>query len=381
MGYIESRSVLILFPSKEKEFALKLTEKLEENNIPFEPLDADIDRIYRKLATNTKHSFYILIVATKDFPHKREFGFNDFALLRNSLSHNSTHIRILPIIREKDALHNLPFYLKGLYCIKMMDDEQFEQNISHLIRSIEFESKKPLEVIEEIKKDPIYDNVQVKSFVDQISKTVEYQEKQNKMLKTILAYTGFLVEAFQDTLLTIDELTELQTQFNNLLKHDCSNITNTDELTRCRQNKGKALEVFCKLFFSKAKDITFLEMNRQFEYEEIDLIFENNSREPFLMNLLSPLIFVECKNWSSTISAKEGVWFNNKLLKRKGLAKLGIFIALNDFKQSFEKEIEFVQREGFVVAILSKEDFLDFFNEKKPSVIAFIKKKILESIY
>lgn len=204
--------------------------------------------------------------------------------------------------------------------------------------------------------------------------------EQMEQLHIAVKNTQRIIDYFQDYPLSQIEIDELKTKYNTLLNIDCSQIQDKEKYGLCKTQKGIAFEEFCVSFFSKATGIILLDKNRNFEYEEIDIIFENNSREPFFMNLQSPLIFVECKNWFDKVGKDQAEIFANRLHKRKGTTKLGIFIALNGVKESFHKEIEDIQKEGFTIALVTKEHFDDFFNKQPYTILKFLKDRILETL-
>jgi len=70
------------------------------------------------------------------------------------------------------------------------------------------------------------------------------------------------------------------------------------------------------------------------EDEELDITIQNNSHAPFLMSLGSPVILLECKNWSKPVGSSEIRDFESKLRNHSNLCRLGLFIALNGFSDS-----------------------------------------------
>jgi len=92
------------------------------------------------------------------------------------------------------------------------------------------------------------------------------------------------------------------------------------------------------------------------------------------------MIFIECKNWTSKIPVDEIGKFNNKMIKRKGSAKLGIFIAINGFTEKYNDEIKHLVRDGYVIAIIEGKDFVEFFDKSSSNITDFLKSKIIDSL-
>ncbi|MBK5113330.1 MAG: hypothetical protein KGD59_02440 [Candidatus Heimdallarchaeota archaeon] len=222
----------------------------------------------------------------------------------------------------------------------------------------------------------------VKDFLTNLlsGRVSQFNKEQIRLVHLAVKNTQELKDYFYDYPISDETARVLKRKYDSMLKIECSDIQDEKALAQCRIKKGKSLEDFCKSFFSEANGIIFLDRNRNFENEEIDIIFENNSREPFFMNLQSPLIFVECKNWSTKVGKDEGIVFADKIRQRRGTTKLGIFVALNDCEKGFYKKIAEIQREGFVIAIVTKNHFDDFFSNPPESILSFLKKRILESM-
>ncbi len=100
--------------------------------------------------------------------------------------------------------------------------------------------------------------------------------------------------------------------------------------------KGRLLEELMHKFFSFVKGFVVIERLKT-ETEEIDLVILNKSTIP-LWQKESSLILVECKNWSSKCGKNELVFFKEKIINRKGRAKIGFFISWNGFAKTFTKE-------------------------------------------
>jgi Restriction endonuclease len=69
------------------------------------------------------------------------------------------------------------------------------------------------------------------------------------------------------------------------------------------------------------------------EIEEIDLLVQNNSTDPFWQKV-SPYILVECKNWSAHVGTKELRDFSGKMDRRHAQCRLALFVAAGGFADS-----------------------------------------------
>jgi hypothetical protein len=100
--------------------------------------------------------------------------------------------------------------------------------------------------------------------------------------------------------------------------------------------KGRLLEELMHKFFSIVKGFEVIERLKT-ETEEIDLVILNKSTAP-IWQKESSLILVECKNWSGKCGKNELVIFKEKIVNRKGRAKIGFFVSWNGFTETFTKE-------------------------------------------
>lgn len=100
--------------------------------------------------------------------------------------------------------------------------------------------------------------------------------------------------------------------------------------------KGRLLEELMHKFFSFIKGFEIIERLRT-ETEDIDLVILNKSTSS-IWQKESSLILVECKNWSGKCGKNELVVFKEKIINRKGRAKIGFFVSWNGFTDTFTKE-------------------------------------------
>jgi len=108
-------------------------------------------------------------------------------------------------------------------------------------------------------------------------------------------------------------------------------------------SKGKLLEDSISSLFSSSDQFEIGSKRLNLEDEELDIVLHNNSPRPFFLGLQSPLILVECKNWTVSVGAAEVRNFEGKIRNHANLCRVGLFIAVNGFT---EPVFEFLRRLG-----------------------------------
>jgi CheY-like chemotaxis protein len=121
--------------------------------------------------------------------------------------------------------------------------------------------------------------------------------------------------------------------------------------------KGKLLEDLMVLLFKTIPGFHQTTPNRQNDIEEIDLLIQNASPDPFWINERSSYILVECKNWSKPAGAPELRALFHKLERRYGRSRLGFFIAPGGFAGTF-KDALLAERKGDLLIVLVDHDAL-----------------------
>jgi hypothetical protein len=120
-----------------------------------------------------------------------------------------------------------------------------------------------------------------------------------------------------------------------------------------RIEKGRSLEALMETIF--ASHPSFVVANRALNLgdEEIDLVVRNHVDDPFWQALRSPLILVECKNWTAPVGTKEVRDFETKL-RDHPLAQVGIFVALNGFTGEVKSALLRAEREGYHICTITR---------------------------
>lgn len=103
--------------------------------------------------------------------------------------------------------------------------------------------------------------------------------------------------------------------------------------------KGRALEALLAALIASIDG--FIESGRDVptETEEIDIIFRNESRDPF-WEKQGAMILVECKNWKSQrVGKNEFVLFREKMRNRVRQCTLGFLVCTEEFADTIDKEM------------------------------------------
>ncbi|MFO0604053.1 MAG: response regulator [Polyangiales bacterium] len=116
------------------------------------------------------------------------------------------------------------------------------------------------------------------------------------------------------------------------------------------QKKGAALEQLMLLMFRSIAGFEHARVNRQSELEEIDVLVQNSSADPFWQKEGSYLL-VECKNWSKPVGVPELKLFRQKIEDRYGRSALGFFIAVAGYADTAKVE-EWTRRGGKSLVVL-----------------------------
>lgn len=120
--------------------------------------------------------------------------------------------------------------------------------------------------------------------------------------------------------------------------------------------KGKLLEDLMVLLFKTIPGFRQVTPNRQNEIEEIDVLIQNGSTDPF-WSKESQYFLAECKNWSKPAGAPELRSFLYKLERRFDRARPGFFIAPGGFSGT-TKDAALAERKDKHLIVLIDRDAL-----------------------
>lgn len=136
--------------------------------------------------------------------------------------------------------------------------------------------------------------------------------------------------------------------------------------TQPANEKGKVLEELMTAAFTSHPKLTVVEKRYSTGDEEIDLIVKNGLEGGFWTGLGSPLIFVECKNWTRNIGVRELRDFEVKLQNHYPLVKLGLLVAPGGFSRECAGELKRMSRDNYTIATVDLSDIRRFFDGDRP---------------
>jgi Holliday junction resolvase-like predicted endonuclease len=126
--------------------------------------------------------------------------------------------------------------------------------------------------------------------------------------------------------------------------------------------KGRLLEELMAVLFEAGPGFEIVERRFSTGGEEIDLLLKNNVGRPFWSGLNSPLVFVECKNWSGPVGSGEARDFEIKLQNHRPLVRVGLFVAYGGVTNEFMNELRRASRADYSISVLQREDIVAFLN-------------------
>jgi hypothetical protein len=124
--------------------------------------------------------------------------------------------------------------------------------------------------------------------------------------------------------------------------------------------KGRSLEELMRVIFATPIGFEVISTRYSTGDEEIDLIVKNNIDRPFWSALDSPLIFVECKNWTSAVGPSEVRDFEGKMRNHVHLARLGFFVAPGGFTKGARTEQQRAGRSEYVLVFIDARDLVEY---------------------
>jgi len=130
--------------------------------------------------------------------------------------------------------------------------------------------------------------------------------------------------------------------------------------------RGDALESLVDaLVHTEEPELQVLEKNFRTAEVEIDLAVTNGLKDPFWIALTSPLILIECKNWTKRVGVPELRIFESKMRDRGALCRIGVFVSISGFTKPFLDRLKAVQAGGGVIFAVDGEDLVRLIGEKR----------------
>ncbi len=133
------------------------------------------------------------------------------------------------------------------------------------------------------------------------------------------------------------------------------------------QIKWKQLEVFLENLFNSIEWLEVTEIN-QAEDEEIDLVIKNNINKAFWLNLNSPVIIWEAKNWTKNTPVKEIAILSDKMSDHNNFTRIWFFIAMNWFTKVTEKKLERKWATDKIIVKIEWDDIKELLEKKLNSI-------------
>lgn len=125
---------------------------------------------------------------------------------------------------------------------------------------------------------------------------------------------------------------------------------------RSNQEKGRSLETFFSALVECSHGLTVLDTRLRTQDQEIDLVLKNAVERGFWTALQSPVILVECKNWSDPVGIPEARVFESKLRELGSHGRLGVFLAMNGVTSAFSSHLGKLRRDGLYPVVIGRED-------------------------
>lgn len=132
-----------------------------------------------------------------------------------------------------------------------------------------------------------------------------------------------------------------------------------------KQERGRRLEALvAALLEIPDTGLAVLEKRLKHADEELDLVLRNELQEPFWRNFNSPLVLVECKNWSSRVDINELRVLESKMRDRGSLCSVGVFVALGGFSKPFSQRVRELQVQGLTIFPLERSDIEEIIHQR-----------------
>lgn len=185
------------------------------------------------------------------------------------------------------------------------------------------------------------------------------QEEQVRSLHTELAYAlvrkvNLYNHAFQNLFRNEKQIRE------QYIKAECRDLLSRCEVSTSAAERGRLFEKLTELVFTANRYFDLVDKRVSTGDEEIDLVVKNNVDSPFWNALQSPLFFIECKNWSTSVGAKELRDFEGKLRNHARLVKVGFFVSMNGFTREVANELKRGSREEQHVVLIERADLTEY---------------------
>src|SRR5262249_2591072 len=157
------------------------------------------------------------------------------------------------------------------------------------------------------------------------------------------------------------------------IKSQCKILLTACDQAATANAKGIALEDLMDAMFGSEDGLAVAGRRVSTDDEEMDLVLMNNVNRPFWLALNSPLLFVECRNWTKRVATKDVRDFEIKLQNHGVLVKVGVFVSINGFTSEVASELKRMSRSNYHVVMIERNDIVAYLNSND-GVIAWLEK-------
>lgn len=134
------------------------------------------------------------------------------------------------------------------------------------------------------------------------------------------------------------------------------------------QERWRQLEALAKQLFESIPGFVDVVANVRSSTEEIDLMFRNESSDPF-WNQQGPFIMVECKSWKMKVPRRELDVFASKMSRRAGWCRLGFFVSLSGFTKDFYATLRHYIASNVLIVPIDGERLAQLCSHDKPKIL------------
>lgn len=146
------------------------------------------------------------------------------------------------------------------------------------------------------------------------------------------------------------------------------------------KEKGKNLEKIAEFILKIDQNFEVMDIDRRTASEEIDIVISNLGRTGFYSQIGSPMILMECKNWSSKVDAKTIRDFVGKVRNRpKPFCSIGILLTASGITRDAKKELLRYSGQNFIIVTVEEKD-IKLMISKKQSFSEMLEDRIKASL-
>jgi CheY-like chemotaxis protein len=141
--------------------------------------------------------------------------------------------------------------------------------------------------------------------------------------------------------------------------------------------RGRLLEETVCLLFRTMPGLEDARVNTRAPAEEFDVVAQNASQDEILRKE-GPILLVECKNWSGTVTPVEYEYFRAKLRDRFQRATLGILLGMNGFTEGVDTKGARRSNERELILTLDRRDLDGWIDA--PDRVAWLRERLFRAM-